>query len=127
MKIRIAVGALSLVLPLAGCVLAIGNSPDDEGAQGKRLKAIEKRLEALEAKLGPCIPTTFTMDGGGMVMPGGKGTIVISGPDGKPHVVNLGKGDMKIEMKQEDGEEGEEGDEGAEGDEQDEKEEMKGK
>lgn len=100
MKTLVRLLSLAAILPLAGCVLAIGNTPDDEGGGvGKRLSAVEKRLGALEEKCGACSMMKCievkAMDGKGakeVKFEGGK--VLISTSEGKPMVIDLEKCDM---------------------------------
>ena len=100
---RNTVAMLALAVPLSGCVLAIGNSPDEEGATGKRLKAIETRLDALEKRSNGTMPGMISFDGNGKAMPVGNATIVLSGSDGKPILMRAGENEIRFEIK-EDGE-----------------------
>jgi hypothetical protein len=94
---------LVALLPLAGCVLAIGNTPDDEGATGKRLKSIEQRLGALEKKCGVCEmgdDKCVVIDGkAGAFMPmGGKARIVIVNSDtGGKRIIEAKDIEMEVE------------------------------
>jgi len=97
---------LAALLPLGGCVLAIGNTPEEGGPVGKRLSAIEKRLDALE-KGNACFMPGGAMPAGAFTIQGGEcgdmkvmgGKVIFIGPDGKKTEMNLGEGDMKVETE----------------------------
>ena len=72
---------LAAALLLPGCVLAVGNTPDEGGAVGKRLSAIEKRIGALEEKCDGCE---------------GAACIDLGTPDAKSTMKVWRKGQMKV-------------------------------
>lgn len=108
MKTLVRLLSVAAILPLAGCVLAIGNTPDEEGGGvGKRLSALEKRLGALEEKCGACAggqcmqlgmmngkSMMKVMKMGEMKVEGKDGKFLVTGQDGKPIVIDLEKCDM---------------------------------
>ena len=121
MKGIVRVLSVALLLPAAGCVLAVGNTPDEGGAMGKKVSALEKRVGALEEKCGACAGMECirlgVMDGKGgtammrmgeLKMEGKGGKIVLVGPDGKQTEIEIGEGGMiQIEEEGEEDEMGE--------------------
>ena len=141
-RIAAAMGVLGLAVLLGGCVLAVGNTPGDKD-MGKRMKALEDRLAALEKNCGACPMGSIQIEGmdnasAGVIKLGamkmgtmnmGNGKIIVVGQDGKPMELKLDSGTVMIreedekEGEEKEGDEKDEDDERGENDENDEKDE----